>query len=83
MPATTVWVWDAAYLEVMSDHPGVINDFARRRRDLGLPNTDQLERVARLVLGWVAAYWWRIAPWRHDNPAWRAKVEQWVQALRW
>lgn len=82
MPMTTVWAWDAAYLEVMSEQPGVIRQFDDERRGLDLRATEELDRVGRLVLAWVAAYWWRIAPWRHDRPEWRAKVETWIAASR-
>ena len=81
MPVSTVWAWDAAYLEVMSGHPGVIRQFAGEREALGLSTADDMNRVERIALGWVAALWWRIAPWRHEDPAWRRKVEHWVQGL--
>lgn len=83
MPITTVWAYDAAYLEVVSGHPGMVHEMARARQALGLPTADGLERVERILLGWVAALWWRIAPWRHERPAWRRYVETCVDGLRW
>jgi hypothetical protein len=83
MPITTVWAWDAAYLEGTCRQPGVVQQFELARRAIGLPSTNQIERVAQIALGWVAAYWWRIAPWRHDNEIWRGLVESWMQASRW
>lgn len=93
MPITTVWPYDAAYLEVVSGHPRgqdsvagpsrLVHQLASARAALGLPTANDLERVERFVLGWVAAYWWRIAPWRHDVPAWRRYVASCVDELRW
>lgn len=83
MPVTTVWAYDAAYLEVVSGHSGMVHEMARARQALGLPTADDLERVERMLLGWVAALWWRIAPWRHERPAWRRYVESCVDGLRW
>jgi hypothetical protein len=82
MPIKTVWAWDAAYLEVMSEHAGVVRQFESERRRLGARPTERIDLVERVLLGWVAAYWWRIAPWRHDDPAWRACVERWFTAAR-
>jgi hypothetical protein len=93
MPITTVWAYDAAYLEVVSGHPGgedpitgslgLVHELARARQAMGLQTADDLDRVERLVLGWVAVLWWRIAPWRHDVAAWRRFVASCIDGLRW
>jgi hypothetical protein len=92
MPITTVWAWDAAHLQAVlapyqspasTGGGGLVHGLARQRRALGLPTADELSRVEQLVLGWAAALWWRIAPWRHNNDTWRDWVERQVQSLRW
>ncbi len=82
-PIATVWAWDAACLQIVNGHPGMVHELARARNALGLRTADDLERVERFVLGWVAALWWRIAPWRHDLPGWRQYVESCIDGLRW
>ncbi len=82
MPIRTVWAWDAAYFEVASGHGGIVPRFERARRALGAPATPDLEIVERLLLAWAAACWWRMAPWRHDSPAWASKVEGLVNTVR-
>lgn len=81
MPMATVWALDAADLQLTSGHPGIINGLACARRELALPTADDLAEVERFVLGWTAARWWRIAPWRHTNERWRATVERLVDGL--
>lgn len=89
MPTTTVWAWDAAYLQAVlapyqrfgeAGHGGgLVHALARERRALGLRDRDgRLDGVERVVLAWAAAAWWRMAPWRHDNPQWRDWVERCV-----
>ena len=86
MPITSVWAWDAAYLQAVLmpyqafvPEDGLIPALARERRALGLPAGEgRLDRVERVVLAWAAAAWWRMAPWRHDNPQWRDRVERCV-----
>ncbi len=88
MPITSVWAWDAAYLQAVLmpyqafvHEDGLITALARERRALGLPAGEgRLDRVERVVLAWAAAAWWRMAPWRHDNPQWRDRVERCVTA---
>lgn len=90
MPISTVWAWDAAYLqatlapyrtELARERLRLVDDLARSRRALGLPTADRLDRVEQLVLGWAAALWWNIAPWRHEHASWRRWVEQRVREL--
>ena len=90
MPLMSAWAWDAAYLEatlapyqsaVPNGGSGLVHHLAREREALGLPTAHDLGRVEQLVLGWAAAVWWRIAPWRHDNETWRSWVERRVAGL--
>jgi hypothetical protein len=94
MPMATAWAWDSAYLEaVLAPYQptgtradagaGLVHELARARDALGLPTPAELHRVEQLVLGWAAAHWWRIAPWRHTNEKWRDWVARRVHALRW
>ncbi len=89
MPIITVWAWDAAYLQAvlapyqtMGDprhEGGLVHALGRERRGMGLPAAARhLDRVELVVLAWAAAAWWRMAPWRHDNPQWRDWVERCV-----
>ena len=86
MPITSVWAWDAAYLQAVLmpyqafvQEDGLIPALARERRALGLPAGEgRLDGVERVVLAWAAAVWWRMAPWRYDNPQWRDRVERCV-----
>ena len=86
MPITSVWAWDAAYLQAVlmpyqafGPGDGLIPALARERRALGLPAGEgRLDRLERVVLAWAAAAWWRMGPWRHDNPHWRDGVERCV-----
>ena len=91
MPMTTVWPWDAAYLQaVLAPHQrfdhgsrgdGLVHVLARERRSIGLSAREgQLDRIERVVLAWAAAAWWRMAPWRHESPDWRGWVEDTVNA---
>jgi hypothetical protein len=90
MPIRTIWAWDAAYLDATlapyrsrgaDVNKTCVRSLAGRRSRAGLPVPDDLARVENLALGWAAAVWWRIAPWRHENEVWRAWVEQRVEEL--
>lgn len=87
MPITTVWAWDAAYLEAvlapyqrvarLGQGGGLVHALGRERSALGVPMAARrLDHVERVVLAWAAAAWWRMAPWRHENAQWRDWVEQ-------
>lgn len=90
MPTTTVWAWDAAYLQAVlapyqrfddARSGGLVRMLARERQRMGLPAREgQLDRVERVVLAWAAAAWWRMAPWRHESPNWSNWVEGTVNA---
>ncbi len=90
MPIKAVWAWDAAYLQAtlapyvapLSAHGhGLVRNLAGERQALGLRTAEDLQRVEEVVLGWAAALWWRIAPWRHNNERWRTWVEQHLEAI--
>lgn len=79
IPRLQPWVFDAAYCQaIASDHDVHLPELlAKARKSLDLPTADgnDFGRSRTLTLGWTAALWWAIAPWRREQ-------EQWVNQTR-
>ena len=41
-------------------------------------NSDK--HLATIMLAWLSALWWGIAPWQQDNHLWRAQIKRYVTA---
>jgi hypothetical protein len=84
IPRIAPWAWDGAYCQAISADSDVrmIHRMARLRRERGLhsPGDDDLARVSALLLAWLGGLWWGIAPWRRENPAWRAQIRRYMEA---
>ena len=52
----------------------------RRQRGLHTPEGADLDRRAVIMLAWLSALWWGIAPWRHNDTPWREQIERYVEA---
>lgn len=84
IPRVAPWAWDAAYCQTISANSDVrmVQRMAqiRRRRGLYAPEGPELDRLAVIMLAWLSACWWGIAPWRHNDLPWRAQIERYVEA---
>ncbi len=84
IPRIAPWAWDGAYCQVICTDSDVrtIHRMARLRRERGLhsPGDDDLDRVSAILLAWLGALWWGIAPWRRENPAWHAQIRRYIEA---
>ena len=84
IPRVAPWAWDAAYCQALCSTADVrmVQRMAelRRRHGLHAPVGAELERLAALMLAWLGALWWGIAPWRRDDGAWREQIRRYVAA---
>jgi hypothetical protein len=84
IPRVAPWAWDAAYCQTISANSDVrmVHRMAEIRRQCGLhaPEGPDLDRLAVIMLAWLSALWWGIAPWRHNDLPWRAQIERYVAA---
>lgn len=84
IPRVAPWAWDAAYCQTISTSSDVrmVRRMAevRRRYGLHVPAEPDLDRLATIMLAWLSALWWGIAPWRHNDVPWRAQIERYVEA---
>lgn len=84
IPRIAPWPWDGAYCQAIAADSDVrmIHRMARLRRDRGLhsPGDGDLDRASALLLAWLGALWWGIAPWRREHPPWRAQIERSMEA---
>lgn len=84
IPRIAPWAWDGAYCQAICADSDVrmIHRMARLRRERGLhsPGDDDLDRASVILLAWLGALWWGIAPWRREHRAWRAQIRRYIEA---
>lgn len=80
IPRIAPWAWDGAYCQAISADSDVqmIARMAQLRRERGFhtPVDAELSRASALLLAWLGAMWWGIAPWRRDHHAWRTQIQR-------
>lgn len=83
IPRVAPWAWDGAYCQAIAAESDVqlIARMARLRRERGLhtPDDADLQRVSALLLAWLGAMWWGIAPWRRAYPDWVAQIQRYIE----
>lgn len=83
IPRIAPWAWDGAYCQVICADSDVrmIDRMAQLRRERGLhsPGEDDLDRASAILLAWLAALWWGIAPWRREHLAWSALIRHYIE----
>ena len=84
VPRIAPWAWDGAYCQAIAAESDVrmIARMARFRRERGLhtPGDADLQRASTLLLAWLGAMWWGIAPWRREYPDWVAQTRRDIEA---
>jgi hypothetical protein len=84
IPRIAPWAWDGAYCQVIcaDSDARMIHRMARRRHERGLhtPEGGDLDRASAILLAWLGALWWGIAPWRRENSAWGAQIRRYIEA---
>jgi hypothetical protein len=80
IPRVAPWAWDAAYCQALCSSTDVrmvqrMAEF-RRRHGLHAPTGAELERLAAVMLAWLGALWWGIAPWRREDAAWCRQIQR-------
>ncbi len=83
IPRVAPWAWDGAYCQALCSTADVrmVQRMAALRRERGLhaPNGSELERLAAIMLAWLGALWWGIAPWRRADAAWCRQIRRYVE----
>lgn len=51
----------------------------RRERGLHVPSDTDLDRASAMLLAWLGALWWGIAPWRREHLAWRTQIGRYIE----
>jgi hypothetical protein len=84
IPRVAPWAWDGAYCQAIAAESDVqlIARMARLRRARGLhtPDDADLRRASALLLAWLGAMWWGIAPWRRAYPDWAAQIQRYIES---
>lgn len=82
IPRIGPWVFDPAYCQVIATKTdiGLIKKVANCRKKRGLPteNDKDLDRMSKLMLGWMAVMWWGLSPQRRSDKRWTSQAIKYI-----
>jgi hypothetical protein len=83
IPRIGPWVFDPAYCQIISTNTDInlVARVAKYRKQAGLPTGNQkhLDKMTKLMLGWLGIMWWGLASKNRKDRTWVQKTTSYIE----